>query len=66
MTNRYVIQTENRKSDEAVGKGIVAIFGFVAALAAIGFAYQTVVGWYDAAAIWLGDIGQYLAGFWPF
>lgn len=66
MTNRYVIQTENRKSDEAVGKGIVAIFAFVAALAAIGFAYKTVVGWYEAAATWFADMTQYLAGFWPF
>ncbi|WP_432331063.1 hypothetical protein RMS29_026820 (plasmid) [Agrobacterium rosae] len=65
MTNRYVIQTENRKSDEAVGKGIVAIFALVAALAAISFAYEKVVGWYDAAAIWLADVVQYLAGFWP-
>lgn len=66
MTNRYVIQTENRKSDEAVGKGIVAIFALVAALAAISFAYQTVVGWYDAATMWVLEVSQYLSGFWPF
>lgn len=66
MTERYVIQTENRKSDEAVGKGIVAIFALIAVLAAVSFAYQTAVGWYEAAAIWLAEAGQYLAGFWPF
>lgn len=66
MTEKFVIQANNSKADEGAGKVMGYAILLVAGLGVLSYVYQTVVGWYEATAIWFADMGQYLSGFWPF
>jgi hypothetical protein len=63
---QYVIQNNDPKSDEWFGKFFGAVVWFALFLAAVQFAYETVLAWYRDAMVWLNDTVTYLAGFWPF
>ncbi|MBB6165130.1 hypothetical protein HNQ72_004976 [Rhizobium wenxiniae] len=64
--NKFVIQTDNSKADAAAGKLIAAGMALIAGLAAISYAYTTVIGWYHAAGAWMVHAADYLTSFWPF
>ncbi len=64
--NKFVVQTDNSKADAAAGKLIFAGIVLIAGLAAISYAYTTVIGWYHAAAAWMVQAADYLTSFWPF
>jgi hypothetical protein len=64
--NKFVIQNDNSKADAAAGKLIAAGMALIAGLAAVSYAYTTVMGWYHATSAWAVQAGNYLISFWPF
>ena len=64
--NAYLVEVNDPKSADIVGKMMVYGMVSVGILAISIKAYATVVGWYHASMTWLTEAGQYAASFWPF
>lgn len=62
----YVVQTNDRKGEEGVGKAMGVVVLFVLFLAFVQVAYESTMAWYRDTLTWLSDTATYLAGFWPF
>ncbi|WP_426289745.1 hypothetical protein ACN9MC_35155 (plasmid) [Ensifer adhaerens] len=63
---QHVIQTNDAKGEEGVGKAMGVIVLFVIFLAAIQYAYDAVMSWYRETAAWVSETATYLGSFWPF
>ncbi len=66
QNDRYVVQEDNSKSNDAVGTFMGWTMVAIAGIAAVAYAFQTVTGWYYATLNWFYAVWQYFAGFWPF
>lgn len=66
QNDKYIVQEDNAKSNEAVGTFMGWIMVAIAGIAAISYAFQTVAGWYYATLNWLVGVWQFIASFWPF
>lgn len=64
--NRFVVQADNSKADEAAGSMMGWAMLLSIALVVLVYVYQVLEGWYNAAVLWVTETGNYLAGFWPF
>lgn len=64
--NTYLVEVNDPKSADIVGKMMVWGMACVGILAILIKVYGTVIGWYHASAAWLTEAGQYAASFWPF
>ncbi|UTV41835.1 hypothetical protein MYG64_35600 (plasmid) [Ensifer adhaerens] len=62
---QYVIQTNDAKGEEGVGKAMGAIVLFVIFLAAIQYAYEAVLSWYRETIAWVSETAAYVGSFWP-
>lgn len=62
----YVIQSNDPKGEEGVGKAMGVVIVFVMFLALVQIAYESAIAWYRDTVIWLNDTAAYLAGYWPF
>ena len=64
--NTYLIETNDPKSADIVGKMMVYGMISVGILAICIEVYKTVAGWYHTSVVWLTEVGHYLASIWPF
>lgn len=64
--NTFLVEVNDPKSADIVGKMMVWGMVSVGILAILIKVYGTVIGWYHASVAWLTEAGQYAASFWPF
>ncbi len=64
--NKFIVQVDNSKADEAAGKMMVGAMVVCAVLFGVMYIFQTLERWYNSTALWLAETGDFLAGFWPF
>ncbi|MGN7882522.1 hypothetical protein [Ensifer sp. 22460] len=62
---QYVIQTNDAKGEEGVGKAMGVIVLFVIFLAAVQYAYEAVMFWYRETIAWVSETAAYVGSFWP-
>ncbi|MBD9497897.1 hypothetical protein [Ensifer sp. ENS01] len=62
---QYVIQTNDAKGEEGVGKAMGVIVLFVIFLAAVQYAYEAVMFWYRETIAWISETAAYVGSFWP-
>ncbi|MEY9534754.1 hypothetical protein [Sinorhizobium fredii] len=62
---QYVIQTNDAKGEEGVGKAMGVIVLFVIILAAVQYAYEAVMSWYRETIAWVSETAAYVGSFWP-
>lgn len=62
---QYVIQTNDAKGEEGVGKAMGVIVLFVIFLAAVQYAYKAVMFCYRETIAWVSETAAYVGSFWP-
>ncbi len=62
---QYVIQTNDAKGEEGVGKAMGVIVLFVIFLAAVQYGYEAVMFWYRETIAWVSETAAYVGSFWP-
>ena len=66
MRHDFLYSTSDPKSDEFAGSIYVGILCIVGVLAAVGYVFNTISGWFNMMLKWSYETVSYIAGFWPF